>query len=748
MTTRQDAATLRALLTGAVGAVALVAAAIIHGLPHPPDRALPLTLWTTVMSALALALFAPAVAFGLSGATITVLWVALTLVSAIVLAQTGQRIWLFLLLILAFASLIRVVGVDVADAQQLLREYRSSNGRSGLLQLPLFFNPAAYGLIAGGLGFWVTAAILARMRRRAPDLGGFWLAPTDPGTVRVTAGALAVIAYGFLTFLAMTEVRTALLTLPSPPPVLLDAEEFSAFIATVEEAKRAQRALLAMSTTMVLALVAIALLVAGFIAKDPFHRWLGLIVFIITISKLVVWDVWNLPRLYQVGALTVVGALLVGSGFLYARIKTLFTSAAVLLFGLLLPFSLQAQEPLKRLDTAAFEQRRSLDGIEAPGDYRVLVDPVLYTASKSETLLHDLRVADPQGREVPYVVRLAQAAKVATEIEGRMFDPGLTPDGGFRADFEVPSELPHCFVTLDLQGRAPYVHRTLIETGPAPGEWAVVAQGEIVYSVEGSGRASSSNQLRYPSSRARWVRITLLPDRDAEGTRISGARFSCRAPEFVAPTVEHPITILRSETKDQTTELYLDTTLEGLPLERLYLEVQQSEFIRRAEVFASSYQNVWPAVSSGVISRIEGAQGSRESLSLPLWGSRKRWIKVVIQNRDDAPLTITGARASYVPHELLVRASVSGAHWVYVSNPKGYAPSYEFANVLEQRTAPFEPKDARLGALVPNPDFGRAQPADDLPATERHRATIGWILAAILLALAAWAVMLLRNPKQ
>ncbi|HEY4117183.1 MAG TPA: DUF2339 domain-containing protein, partial [Byssovorax sp.] len=74
-----------------------------------------------------------------------------------------------------------------------------------------------------------------------------------------------------------------------------------------------------MTTTLVLAVFATGLLAAGFAGKSAFHRWLGLVGFLGTFAKLVLWDVWHVERVYQVILLTGVGALLGLGGFLYAR---------------------------------------------------------------------------------------------------------------------------------------------------------------------------------------------------------------------------------------------------------------------------------------------------------------------------------------------------------------------------------------------------------------------------------------------
>ena len=73
------------------------------------------------------------------------------------------------------------------------------------------------------------------------------------------------------------------------------------------------------ATTLVLGGYAALLLGIGFGARNSLHRYLGLALFVLTIGKLALFDIWSLARVYQMIICLGVGALLVTAGFLYAR---------------------------------------------------------------------------------------------------------------------------------------------------------------------------------------------------------------------------------------------------------------------------------------------------------------------------------------------------------------------------------------------------------------------------------------------
>ncbi len=71
--------------------------------------------------------------------------------------------------------------------------------------------------------------------------------------------------------------------------------------------------------TLAWALFATLLVVSGFARGSSLVRSLGLGLFAATLVKLALWDVWTLPRAYQVPVFLAVGALLLAASYLYAR---------------------------------------------------------------------------------------------------------------------------------------------------------------------------------------------------------------------------------------------------------------------------------------------------------------------------------------------------------------------------------------------------------------------------------------------
>ncbi|WP_438029309.1 DUF2339 domain-containing protein [Sorangium sp. So ce233] len=725
----------------------------------PPRAGAPPADRIALLLGQALALFAAAVAFGLGGATVTVVWGILAAVAAAIAARTGERAWLAVTLLLFVAALTRAIVVDRSEAEALVTTWFETRGRDGAMAPPALLNARAWAF-AG-----VSAALLAAGRMLARS----WSSPRAPS---MRAAGLAALGAGYALLIAtvVIEVRSAITELPPAPPAPLDEAEFAELVVQHRAALEAQQGSLAMATTLVLALAAIALLTAGFAARDAFHRYAGLALFAVTIAKLVAWDVWHVERIYQIALFTGVGALLVGGGFLYARfgrrLVTLLRAgprgAAGLLAllaatGLARPSEAQttAAQAAAALSIEKHALVRPIEGVDAAGDHRVDVDLELYRESRAEELLADVRIAGPDGAEVPYVIREAGAAPSPGRIAATMLDPGVDAAGVTHATWALDAPgTRHCRIELSVIGSS-FLREARVDTGADPRSLNEVARGAHVYRIPQGSETVEHLAVSYPRSRAALVRVRLVPEvAPARGAaaevRITGGAVSCEPPVDAGKTALLPLAIVETlrDSEAKMTLVTLDAGADGAPLQAVLLDVATPEFSRRVEVASTTYRAVWPPVGSGLVYRIRprGEAGVALALTrIPLSPTRKRFLRLTVHDGDSAPLSLSGAQAEVRALEIVLRAARPGPHRLYVGDPLGARPRYDLADVLDRGEREQPPAPARLGAAQANPALGAARVARNLPFTERHRTPIGAALAASLLALSLWAARLLRR---
>ena len=478
-------------------------------------------------------------------------------------------------------------------------------------------------------------------------------------------------------------------------------------------------------------------------------------------GKLALYDVWNLPRVYQMMVLLAVGALLLGASFLYARfgrrLVALLRDGSVDKAALVLGLTLAAAHA-HAFDPSQLEFQRTIENVTAPGLYRVEVDPALYRHARADNLA-DLRIAGPDDREIPWFVRRVPAAREPEERAVTLVDPVLLADGAARAvlDFGAPG-LKHSEVRLTVEGAGDWFRRTRLEVSADESAWALLEQGQYVFRVTAGGSVTTQTTLKYPVSDARYLRVTLLRSPSGPTVRISGA-----AAAFVPPEAHVPLRLLPSlppqplaeSGEAQANAWTIDLGARGVPIAELALDITDPAFERRALIGAANHQSYWTPVAATLLYRVAPAgmsQRAVENLRAILHaadGTRKRYLRLTVYNGDDAPLHLRSVSPAYIAEEIVFRASSAGAYTLYLGGDVA-APSYDLAAVMA-RSGEQPELSATFGSVAVNPAFGHLGgrvPPPPPPVSERHKLPIALGLTILLAGLALWTLRLLRRARE
>lgn len=664
-------------------------------------------------------LVALAVGLALSGVTITLVWVLMGAAVVFLAVRSGDERWLAGGLALLGVALVRMLAVDVVEPARMLRLFVGTQGAEGALQPTFLLNPRALALAGVAAALLASARLVSRAHRTQA-----W-AP------------LAVLGYALLLALVISEVRLLVTSLPAFPGPGLDAQEFAAFMARVDAARAAQAAWRGVSVTLALGGFGSLLLAAGFASRNAVHRWLGLVVLAFTVGKLGLWDVWDLPRIYQVLVLVAVGALLLGAGFLYARFGNrllgLLRNGAAGLLVLAAAAAIEAAEP------ARYRLVARLD-VPAAGAARFEVTPELYRAAATGARLADLRILSGDGREVPWFLRDVPPREVAAELPAEMLDPVTLADGSARATFDLgPGGARHSEIDLDLAGDT-FLRLATVEVGEDGRSWGTIGQGHVYAVSTPEGRARSTS-LRYAVSAARRVRVTVTGAAGEEPVEVRGGRVRHRPPAAVEPCGEVELSILGREPDRarRHTLVVADAGNSGVPLGALTLDVAEPRFERQVGLEAASREGLWVPAGCGLLFRA----GGESQLRLPL-ATDKRFVRLAIRDGDDAPLNVRAVRGEYRRQEVVLEAPSAGPLEVLVGREDDRAPEYDLA-AFAARVRELAPAPAALGPLAPNPRFTPDANSAPRPWTERHRTLLGVLLGLLALGLAWWAFRLVSG---
>ncbi len=354
---------------------------------------------------------------------------------------------------------------------------------------------------------------------------------------------------------------------------------------------------------------------------------------------------------------------------------------------------------------------------------------------ESAPTLADLRIRDDDGADVPYALRRRERTAVAPTRDTPMQQLVTTREGDVRFVLDAGDGSRHRRVRLSIREQARNFRVPVrIETAGDGKTWRIVREAGFVYRVEGETKTAET-AVTYPSSTARWLRVTVGHEK-GRALPLAGAAIvlddgGSREEERVPATL-----VLRdAESMRRTTRLVLDLRVRR-PTDRLELDIAERTFHRVVLLEAGDDRKTWRWVGSAPISAVDVA-GIRERLtSVRFPETTARYLRLTIQNLDEPPLTVNGARVFAVKRALVFEAMPGRKYVLDYGNPRAAAPR-EDARAAAASVDRIALTTATVGAVraVPVPLATRWIPTHVLAAwattamTALTLASLGWRMA-------------------
>ena len=516
-------------------------------------------------------------------------------VVAVLAAAEEDRAWLAGAAALFLVAAAHLVAVDLPLAEKSRELFFDTMGASGRLRLPLLVNERALALAGSAAALFVSARAARRAKSRAFSVG---------------SAAFLVAAHLCVLTLVVTELHNAVVATPTPPPGL-DRAEFQAFVVHYAQALGHAENTLRMTTTLSWAAYAALLVAIGFGARERVHRYLGLSLFAATLGKLALYDIWNLPRVYQMMVLLAVGALLLGASFLYARfgrrLVALFRDgsvdkAAVILFVVLAGARAHAFDHEQARVPAHHRERHRARPLSRRDRSRSL-SPRARRRSRRPAHRRPRQRRD----------RLARAPRPrAAEARGARRHRRRSGAASRRLGARRPRSRRARPQALRGQARRRrrrrLVPKARIEVSSDETPWALLAEGAYVFRVTAAGNVATHTTLKYPVSDSRYLRVTLLPAPSGPTVRITGATVALRAARSARPVapvaVDEAAAGRRRPPTPRRASGPSTSASPGVPIAELALDITDAAFERRALLAAANHQSYWAPIAATLLFRV------------------------------------------------------------------------------------------------------------------------------------------------
>lgn len=385
----------------------------------------------------------------------------------------------------------------------------------------------------------------------------------------------------------------------------------------------------------------------------------------------------------------------------------------------------------------------------------VLLGPEVFSRARHD--LGDLRLFNAAGRAVPYALRVLETKYRRDAVPANTFNRSVGPDGSREISLDLSGAGEHNEVEINTPGRE-FRRRVVLEGSDDREEWKQLAdefltrfEVEEVWLESKSGpekpepgrRIAEDRWLSYPPSRFRYLRVRVFQDPETDSKPVDDVRVTVRRTVAIpGERITHPAELGQREParadRAAASAWMLDLGGEAVPVSRLTVEIEDSEFVRNYRIKAGPpAEEIGPftrfrSVTRGVWRRRAGEDTG--PMVANFREVRAARLRLTIVDHGNPPLNVQSARYSAAARQVVfARDEVADSPKLrlYYGNPDGLPPAYDFARNLPAELKP-PPNRGSLGPRKKNPQFV----PEPKPFTERWPGAIYAVLASVSVLLA------------
>jgi hypothetical protein len=394
-------------------------------------------------------------------------------------------------------------------------------------------------------------------------------------------------------------------------------------------------------------------------------------------------------------------------------------------------------------------------------EYHALtVTPEIYNVAGTD--LADIRLIDNTGSQIPYLLVRDEDRTETVKYNPTILNRSADAAGNALVTLDFGGQTIKNSIEVDTSGDN-FRRAVKIEGSNDNVQFFTIIDRSYIFAVSDKNRHRFSG-IDLPSNDYRYLRITVSP-MSAEDSRLTINEVRAFKIEKL-PALKRPLAMLQTEhSEDANTHssVYVyDLKRLHLPVVEIELRTNDESFYRcvRIQGRDAATQKVkidsednrqrftevevpWNTVATDTIYRYTAPDGrKRERLALPIGsGPSYRYLKVIISNYDDQPITVALASAKIVPHEIIFSASTDKSAKLYAGCASAVRPNYDLSRRVPNG-ANVKAEPAMIAALIDNPLF--AKTLQKLPWTEQHKTLLLVVLVAVV---AVMGVFMLKSVK-
>ncbi len=351
----------------------------------------------------------------------------------------------------------------------------------------------------------------------------------------------------------------------------------------------------------------------------------------------------------------------------------------------------------------------------------------------SQEYFADLRVTDREGKEIPSQIIQPTVEEVLGEAT--LLDSINYPDYSSVIIDLGANYQPHNRLVLKLKTDEDYLREVKLQASADSQVWGDLAAAKI-FSYNGE----QSNQISYPTSNMRYLRVNIMSKTGEKPLIVASASL-----KFLPSNIYNgeliKSKILSNRSDKENTRLLVDLGVPNYIVNRVQIQTPDRNFNRNVFCYTSKdATNIGEEMmldSESILAyKWNEYQSVKDSIEINQFA--RRYLLISIYNGSSPPLKISDIKV-YGSQPVLL-ADLRGPASLWYGNPKAAAPNYDlkgFANLIRKKDLPV----LAAGAQHLNSNYK----APVVPWTEKNK----WLLDAVIVLLAAgFTIIILRKFAQ
>jgi len=361
------------------------------------------------------------------------------------------------------------------------------------------------------------------------------------------------------------------------------------------------------------------------------------------------------------------------------------------------------------------------------GVYKLTIP--LYVMGQSRDDLGDLRLFDSENREIPYAIRILQTMDQRQESGSKLFNRA-TVGSASEATIDLgdnPGE--HNEVEVQTPG-GDFRRLVTVEGSDSGRDWRMLKNDGVVFDFESNGRNVSSNHVKYPASRYRYLRVRVSADEVSDDgvpeiASVKVSRTFHQEGFLTTWSVFVPEYQLWRNQGAHATTWTIDFG-SRVPCSQLTLTIADPSFYRPFQVENVGDPQNPRLLASGNLSRRADEKVEPQVITFDQEEHVQR-IKLQVTDYSNQPLNIVTIEAAAPAREVVfeLKQPQTLPLRLYFGNQKISEPHYDFEKELEAKLKA-NPSSTAVGTTQKNP----AYTPEPLPFTER----LPWLIYLVLAA--------------